>query len=515
SKAYTLHITHDRLLVGDWAKGPSGTAETDFLLGLNTRGHHTGCVVESWELVDPDNITFKIRKGIHFHDKPPVNGRELTAEDVAFTIERAWSGIVPVSYLAKSYTDWFESVTCPDKWTVKLKVNGNAKAGTQRLFELLALELHVVPPESIEEYGDQRDWRNSLGTGAYMLTDYVEDSSCTLKRNPNYWMKDPLHPENQLPYPDGVKWLIIKDPSTQMAALRTRKIHYMCDVGGEDTTMLLKSNPELQSVSFQRETGGNIYFRVQEPELPYYDVRVRRALHMAIDFQAIKDDYYNGQADILCYPVSKSLPKSYVPIEELPESSRELFSYNPDKAKQLLAEAGYPDGFNCSIVTRGGTWWIDQLSIVAEYWAKIGVNLELDVKEEAVYLSIENSRSQKDLFFNDHIIKNNEQVYMASHHGRNYGFVADPIIDECYKKLWAWENMENAALQAEMLREIHLSLLDQAWVLQLPTPNLYTLWMPWIQNYHGEYSIGGYGYYNFVNYIWIDQDLKEAITGRR
>ena len=85
----------------------------------------------------------------------------------------------------------------------------------------------IYPPEVIEEHGDAQDWRNLVGTGPYMLTDWVKDSSVTYTKNPNYWGYDEKFPENRLPYLDEVKSLIIPDSSTLLAALRTGKIARM------------------------------------------------------------------------------------------------------------------------------------------------------------------------------------------------------------------------------------------------------------------------------------------------
>ena len=105
----------------------------------------------------------------------------------------------------------------------------------------------IVPHEVVDEYGNLRDWRNSCGTGPFMLVDYIKGSSWTVERNPNYWGNDPIHPENKLPYLDSVKCLIIPDTSTMMAALRTAKIDQL-EVGWEEAGSLMKSNPELQRV---------------------------------------------------------------------------------------------------------------------------------------------------------------------------------------------------------------------------------------------------------------------------
>ena len=215
--------TNEKLLRGDWAKGLAGTGESKWLLGnWPSMDLLTGCLAESWEVPDPQTIIYHIRKGIHWHDKPPVNGRELVADDVVFSIKRQWE--IPESYLSGNFQVGPESVTAPDKWTVVAKL---PPGKTQPLLQALSMEMRIVAPEAIKEYGDQRDWRHVVGTGAFIITDEVPGASISFKKNPNYWQDDPVHPGNRLPYIDELKWVTIKDLSTQIASLRTGKVDWL------------------------------------------------------------------------------------------------------------------------------------------------------------------------------------------------------------------------------------------------------------------------------------------------
>ena len=108
---------------------------------------------------------------------------------------------------------------------------------------------------------------------------------------------------------------------------------------------------------------------------------------MAIDYEAIAHDYYGGNAEIFCLPAPVPEYKdTYIPLDKLPQSVRDLSSHNPDKAKQLLADAGYPNGFTFSVACYSA--YVDMLSILKENFAKIGVNMELDIKDTTVYNSM-------------------------------------------------------------------------------------------------------------------------------
>ena len=133
---------------------------------------------------------------------------KLTAQDVEYNYHRILglgSGYTEKAAVGSGIVTLpIESVTATDKWTVVIKlsqVNANALKG------LLLNDCHTVmyPPEIIEEHGDAKDWRNLVGTGPMMLTDWTQGSSLTWTRNPNYWGYDAKYPENRLPYVDELR----------------------------------------------------------------------------------------------------------------------------------------------------------------------------------------------------------------------------------------------------------------------------------------------------------------------
>lgn len=519
STMYSLHLTNEELLGGDWAKGPTGTGESSWSQVTYVLKLEVGRIAESWEMPVPGTITFHIRKGIRWALDPRsvasrlVNGRELVAEDVAFSIRYTFAN--PIGYGARTNPGWLESANATDKWTVVVKVKETA-IDPAKGFQALIDYTKIYPPEAVRQYGDMRDWRNSVGTGPFMLVDYVSGSSLTYEKNPNYWGRDPLHPANQLPYLDGVKTLIIADKSTQLAALRTGKIDVMNGVLLEDGESLIKANPALQRTKQLAVYVWVLYGRMDKPELPFKDIRVRRALMMAIDFKSIKDDYYGGNAVYPAWPVSPipEFKDAYTPVEKMPESTQQLFSYNPEKAKQLLTEAGYPNGFKTEVLLQPE--YTDMLSIVKANWAKIGVDLKLDEREYSVWLSIQQARAHKEMAMRYRTIgiagKLNDLVpFMPD----NLSFVDDPYITERRAGIYAWEYMANAAKQGQLLKEAALYALDKAWAIPMPTPYTYTIWWPWVQNYHGEIAIGYGDIYNYPIWISLDREMRKEMTGRR
>jgi len=522
--AITLWLTNEELLTGDWAKGPAGTHEADLILGgVNRMELKTGCLAESWEVPEQGTMIFHIRQGVHYALDPAseasllVNGRELTAEDVVFSLKRYCE--LTTSYIRMSYAPLAKSaeITAPDKWTVVVKVPTEEWTNMVTLFPDFA---SIIPPEVVEKYGDMTDWRNSVGTGPIMLTDFVSMSSATLIRNPNYWGKDPVGPGkgNQLPYLDGVNYLIIPDASTRIAALRTGKVDRLT-VTWEDAADIISTNPELLYRTNISDTCFYIAMRIDKPELPFADIRVRQALHLAIDQQEIVDEFYGGNAEMLVWPIieTKEYKDCYVPLEELPESVRELYEHNPEKAKQLLAEAGYPDGFKTSILCWSTASQIDYLSVVKAYWEEIGVELEMVPKEYAVWSGMVARRKYDEMVY---YASSGIGTYMKMTNFRgagrfNQGYIDDAHVETVYQEMLRYDIATEEAELARLNRELMPYLLEQAYVIATPNPYSYTFWQPWVENYRGEGAVGYYNAVGWIKWLWFDVDLKEEMTGRR
>ena len=376
----------ERLGMGNWAIHRDEFGFTDPYMPLHVV---TGKLAESWEMTDPLTFVFNIRKGVHWHDKPPMNGRELTGDDVVYNFERnaglgRFSEVGPGPSTPAIASIPFESITATDKYTVVVKLK-EPRIDTPEIM-LLNRAAVILPPEVIEQHGDLTDWRNVVGTGPYMLTAWVKGTSLTYTRNPDYWGFDEKYPENRLPYIDQLRRLIMPDEATRLAALRSGKIDYI----GPDSTQLRsidqaeslkRTNPEivLWPSAFRSETGSAFNLR---HESPFLDIRVRKAMQMAIDLETINRTYFKGFASTKPQGVlGDGLIGYYVPYEEWPEDVKKVFDYDPEGAEALLDEAGYPrlaDGIRFKtrrLYTPG--WDVGYQEISVAYWAEIGVDVEI------------------------------------------------------------------------------------------------------------------------------------------
>jgi len=514
ANALTMKLTHQELFMGDWAKGPAGTGECDWTQAIRKMNLYAGCLAESWEIPELGTVIFHIRHGVHYALDPNnaasrlLNGRELTAEDVAYSLNTYINS--PRAALHFGDTR-FGTYTALDKWTFKLTLPPTTFDDVGIVGDFAS----IIPPELEKAYGFPLDWRESVGTGPFILTDFVPSSTSTFIKNPNYWEKDPVGEGmgNQLPYLNGVKLVYIPDTSSQLAAIRTGKVDIIHGVSWENAENLKQTSPQLLYKKFYAGALGAIAMRTDKPELPYSKKDVRRALMMATDFETIKNEYFGGDAQINSFPICdvKEYHNAYLPLEEAPASVQELYVYNPDKAKTLLADAGYPNGFKATILCVASD--ADYLSIIKDMWSKVNVDLEIQTKEAGAWISIFWGRAYDELIYAAPGPIANIYIcfwYVGHLLGGNMSYIDDPICKEAKDKMMGVSIMDPAAADA-MNKELMKYVLDQAWEIPSPAPPGYHFWWPWIKNYHGESSLGFDNGYSYAKYIWLDQDLKKSM----
>lgn len=217
---WSIMLTNDSIFQGNWVDGPAGSGKMSWLLSGGFEGMPqwmTAGLAPTWEASATDNsMTLHLRQGVHFFNKAPVNGREMTADDVVYSIKRQWT--IPTAFLKNTYPAP-TSVVKVDKYTVKVTWGSFADM-TNDIMQVGGL-VEVWPHEVFDTYGNAQDWRNSNGTGPFMITDYVKNSSATFVKNPDYYLTDPLGPGkgNKLPYVDGIKMLIIPDISDRKSVV--------------------------------------------------------------------------------------------------------------------------------------------------------------------------------------------------------------------------------------------------------------------------------------------------------
>ena len=236
----------DKLGQADWAVDRS----VNKLVTYYPESVVTGHLAESWENPDPLTYIYKIRDNVFFHDKPPVNGRQFTADDMAANYERLFAigrfaGQEPAAHTWGTKGLPFESVTATDELTLQIKLSRPNADTHRQLFD----DCHVraYPPEIFDRLGDAN---NVIGTGPFIMNEYVSGSSVTWDRNPDYWKDDEKYPGNRLPYADKLVMLMMSDEATRLAALRSGQI----DITGETGVSRIKSIAN--AVQLQEDVAG-------------------------------------------------------------------------------------------------------------------------------------------------------------------------------------------------------------------------------------------------------------------
>ncbi|MFC2038201.1 ABC transporter substrate-binding protein [Chloroflexota bacterium] len=526
-EAFTMTITlggftHNEPAEGDWTKGPTGSGECDWTYSGNDRiFYKSGAVIESWDMPEAGHIIFKVRQGVHYSLDPTneasalVGGREMTAEDIAYSLSRLQTA--PMAYVHNAYPRLAETtvITAPDKWTVDIIGPADEFANSHsQWFD----RNHVIAPELVEKYGDVNDWERQVGTGPFLLKDYLPSSSATFEKNSNYWRKDELDPGkgNQLPYLDSVKAIIILDTSTMQAALRTGKIDQTYVNTLEDAQNITRHAPELLSLRWLTHATQTIAMHLYDPELPTYDVRVRQAMMMATDLDTIAEQLYVNDAQTLCWPWPelKEYASMYLPFDEMPANVQEIYTYNPDKAKALLAEAGYPNGFKTRLDCRNTSLDVDFASVVKDQWSKVGIELDIHPQELGVHSSLWRGNTYSDMIIAGGVgIGSYYRFIGMDQPGMwNPSRVNDAHVQEVKKECFALFNEGDWDGVDATFKDLTSYMREQVWYIPRPLPYSYTLWWPWVKKYNGEISVGWAGpAQRWCQYVWVDQDLKKEM----
>ena len=477
--------------------------------------HFTGALAESWDVPDPQTYIFHIRQGVRWHDKAPMNGRELTAEDVVYNFNR-WRTSDQNTRLDELP---YESITATDRYTVEIKLQDPP---LDVLLVLIDDNIAFVnAPEVIDQHGDVADWRNLVGTGPFMMTDWVEGSAITSVKNPDYWGHDEKYPDNRLPYVDEVVRLIMPDQSTRVSAMRTGKIDYLAHNGhGQFFTVdavesLQRTNPELRVNAYYFRAGESAGFNVTMP--PFDDIRVRHAIQMAIDLDTINTTYYKGW--MRPEPMGSIQPFTgySIPFAEWPEEVKQYYRYDPAGAEKLLDEAGYPRGADGIRFKTADTVLnpasIGHHEIVQGYLAEIGVEVAIRQSDWPTFQASFQRSDYEGMGNWSQGTPYRPLIILTgptTGHASNVPGLSDPEYDALI------EQLQVAATEEEYQR---LGRAADFWLVENHTflwgglNPWFNVTQPWVQGFAGDFYMGVWNKNAVYARLWIDQALKKEMGG--
>ena len=464
-----------------------------------------GELAESWQWQDtPLAVVVKLRKGIMWPAKAGVmDSREFTADDVVFSFNRQNASPKKIP----GYFDHVEKVEATDRHTVTFYMKEfNAEWDYRYGWGYYS---QVIPPELAK--AGAGNWKNAVGTGPFQLTDYVQGNSQVYSKNPIYWDSDTIDGEKfKLPFVDKVTYRVIRDEATQHSALRTGKLDILEAIRWQAVDSLKKSAPQLKWAKWLAMSG--TYLSMRTDTKPFDDIRVRRALNLAVNKQEIVKEYYGGNAELFAYPQHPEYVGYFEPLESMPDSIRELFTYNPTKAKQLLREAGYPNGFTFKTqVCSCSPDHMDLLPLIAGYLEQIGVKIEIQPMEYGAFLSaMTTQKHAAGYFMNNGHTNPTTSIRKSFTPGQIWG--PSMWFSEGYTaRVAEMYRTRDEATRQKMIRELTREAIDAAPYIWLPTPYVFSAWWPWVKNYDGELRVGAVKPGPVYARIWIDQELKKRM----
>ena len=462
-----------------------------------------GELAESWEWEDPLTLAIALRR-VYFPDKPGVMARrELDAHDVVFSFERLRDSPKAIP----TYFDHIDRVTARDDHTVvfefgEFNAEWDYRFGYGYFSGIVPRELGNVDP---------KDWRNVTGSGPFSLERFIAGNSQTYVRSPDYWDRTTVGGESyEIPFIDRLVYRTIKDEATFLTALRTGKIDILEPIRWIAVDHLKKTTPELRW-SRWLSTGGN-FMVMRVDQAPFDDRRVRRAMNLAIDQREIVDLFFGGNAELFAYPQHPTFEGYYEPLEAMPPSVQELFEYKPEKARRLIAEAGYPDGFTFRAqVSANNAMRMELAPLLASYLDRIGVTMEIEVVEYAAYLSMMTTRTHGPgyLMGSGHVNPTTTlRKNFVTGQTWNPSMWSDPELDRRIHEMFL---TRDDADRQEIIKQITKEMLDEAPYIWLPVPYIYTAWWPWVKNYGGELRAGAVRPGPIYARLWIDEEMKREM----
>jgi ABC-type transport system substrate-binding protein len=408
--------------------------------------------------------TFKLRQGVKWQNLPPLKGREFVAADVKYCFEQ----YAKEGFQSSNFQE-IEGFETPDKYTVRIHLKSPNVFFAQAVAEPVAV---LFSREVLEEDGDLK--KRAIGTGPYILKEHTRKVRIVLQKNPDYWNKD-------RPYIDEYTILSTPDAATRLATFRTGQADFFWVASPSEVETVRKTNPNVQVQAFHN-TLAPFGVALAQDKPPFNDLRVRRAISMAIDRQKMVDTVFEGHGI-----VGWGVPYIYY-TDKQPTLAQlgPWFQFKPAEAKKLLAEAGHPNGFSTTL-------------FYYEYWPQMTSQVQLVQQDLKKHLNIDIKITKLDYttyygrfvegkwdgmswgFQSGHAIGLEERTYqyMHSKSSKNFFRVNDAQIDEMTTKL---RQTLDPAQQRALTKKIVDREFDQCVRLWMPYDNGFMIFQPHVRN---------------------------------
>ena len=389
-----------------------------------------------WSQIDDTTWEFKLREGVQFH-----NGEDFNAEAVKYSIDRVLNP--DNNAPTYSYIKTVESVDIVDDYTVRVHTNIPDPLIPARFCRY---PTEIVPPKYVEEVGQEEFSQNPVGTGPYKFVSWEKDDGVVLEANEDYWDGEPEVKK--------VTWRSIPESSTRISALLTGEVDIVAAVPPEELSRL--ESDDSVRVSEVERGGNTVFIGLKTDEAPFDNVKVRQALNYAVDVDSIVKNVLNDTAVVTSSLIG---PKDFGYDGE-PEG----YEYNPEKAKQLLAEAGYPDGFSATLDSVN--WYTkcdDVAQAVAAQLAEVGITITVNPVESTVYRTSVPAGEQSAMYFlgwsSTNTLDADAAIYSVLHSSDSYSTYNNPEVDAMLDQ--ARSSMDDAERE-QLYSDIQKIVLEDA-----------------------------------------------------
>ena len=481
-----------------------------------------GNLALSYEMPTPTSFIIHLRQNIYWQNIAPANGRQFTSADVVYHFNRSLGlgGGFTISPWMVGNSTWtpLKSVTAIDKYTVDFEW----AAGTNPLFIVTNMQMAQGTAfecsDAVNLWGNLNDWHHAIGTGPYIMTDYVAGSSVTYTRNPTYWAYDMRYPQNQLPYIDKWVQLTIANNATAEAAFRTGKEDGI-SVTSTDAAAMMKTNP--QTVEITSPAKNEISIEPRVDLAPFNDINVRIAMQHAIDIAGIAATFYQGNASLIPQPLTQNQMGNSgwgYPYSSWPQSLKDEWAYNPTLAKQILAAAGFPNGLSTNLLLQATNSVAngDLYLIIQSEFASIGINMSIQVIDDATWnsLCLVSNRTYPALCARTMGCTGMCTDPFTQLHKLVYGYSQDmPNVNDTKINAWYTQamNATDIATVKQILYDENVYVAQQHFEMEIAAPNPFSLVQPWLKGVTGPNGIISSFLGPFPTGDWVDQNLKKSM----
>lgn len=410
-------------------------------------------LAKSVETPDATTITLKLSDGVRFHNKAPVSGRPLVVNDVVYSLKRRMDTKSPSYGTLYAAVD---SITAPDAGTIQMKLK---TPFAPALSYLATMHATTVAPE-VAEKGSMESSDTAIGTGPWMLDSFEPKVKIKYSRHPEYF-------KTGLPYFNTIEESVISETAL-VAALRSGQV----DIALGNSWDLAKqaANDKLFILQNQPQTLIRTILTMRSDKPPFNDVKVRRAISMAIDRDGMSQGLFEGRS-YLNPPLPLGFGDWSVPIDQLGDGSK-YYKRNIQEAKKLLSEANLPNGFETKITSLNvlPQYLKDQLNVIVKNLEDIGIKATLDLQDYAAFAGQVLRGNMEAMGFTSSggSPDPDSLLYGVYHTGeaQNYSHVSDTKLDAM---LEAQRGEIITAKRKQLVADIQKYLADQQYIVYLPT----------------------------------------------